>query len=197
MTKFLDSFSVVLKRLFSNRERFKALSLYFFGCSFLAFGLLSGGLWHPAKLVKDLFEIIRTPDYLLTDYTAVGGLSAAFFNSGALMLLHIDFETFEDAHQWPFLRFRPHGGWFCAVWEERFQRVASSDRGGALFVAAKGTHSALHLCCVLRYGDLTVGFLLCFRSSCKQSAAFRSLLHYRYFRGNVFAFNGQLLSDVA
>ncbi|MDK2923990.1 MAG: hypothetical protein PWQ90_1431, partial [Pseudothermotoga sp.] len=24
MTKFLDSFSVVLKRLFSNRERFKA-----------------------------------------------------------------------------------------------------------------------------------------------------------------------------
>jgi len=87
MTKFLDSFSVVLKRLFSNRERFKALSLYFFGWSFLAFGLLSGGLWHPAKLVKDLFEIIRTPDYLLTDYTAVGGLSAAFFNSGALMLL--------------------------------------------------------------------------------------------------------------
>jgi len=87
MMKFLDSFSSTLKRLFSDRERFKALSLYFFGWSFLAFGLLSGGLWHPVKFMKDFWEIIRTPDFLLTDYIKVGSISAAFFNSGALMFL--------------------------------------------------------------------------------------------------------------
>lgn len=65
----------------------KVVMLYFFGFSFTLFGLFSGGLWHPVAFLQSLLEIIRTPDYLLTDYIRVGGLSATFFNSGVLMLL--------------------------------------------------------------------------------------------------------------
>lgn len=65
----------------------KVVMLYFFGFSFTLFGLFSGGLWHPVAFLQNLLEIIRTPDYLLTDYIRVGGLSATFFNSGVLMLL--------------------------------------------------------------------------------------------------------------
>jgi hypothetical protein len=84
--KFLDSFSTILKEFSSDEEKFKALTLYFFGWSFLFFGLLFG-VWYPVKFFEDLLRIVRTPDYLLTDYIWVGGIAAAFFNSGILMIL--------------------------------------------------------------------------------------------------------------
>ncbi len=61
--------------------------LYSFGLFFILFGLFSGGLWHPIELCKNLVKIVIVPDYLLTDYIEIGGLSGAFVNSGLLMVL--------------------------------------------------------------------------------------------------------------
>jgi len=61
--------------------------LYSFGLSFIVFGLICGGLWNPAELLKGLLRIVVVPDYLLTDYIEVGGIPAAFVNSGLLMLV--------------------------------------------------------------------------------------------------------------
>lgn len=41
----------------------------------------------PSKIVQGVYDIIVTPDLLITDYIAVGGLGASFVNSGLLMLL--------------------------------------------------------------------------------------------------------------
>lgn len=60
--------------------------LYSFGFLFIIFGLITGGLWHPVDLIANLLKIITVPDYLLTDYIEIGGLSAAFINSGILMI---------------------------------------------------------------------------------------------------------------
>lgn len=86
MFKPFDSLFTILKALYSEKERFKLLSLYFFGLVFSFFGVF-GALLHPMNFLRNLLKIISTPDYLLTDYVQVGGLSAAFFNSGVLMLL--------------------------------------------------------------------------------------------------------------
>lgn len=61
--------------------------LYFFGWAFVLFGLLTVDLEHPNEFIEGLIEIVKAPDYLLTDYVQVGGLSAAFFNAGVLMLV--------------------------------------------------------------------------------------------------------------
>ncbi|MEJ5229025.1 MAG: DUF1576 domain-containing protein [Pseudothermotoga sp.] len=61
--------------------------LYSFGLSFIVFGLICGGLWNPAELLKGLLRIVVVPDYLLTDYIEIGGIPAAFVNSGLLMLV--------------------------------------------------------------------------------------------------------------
>ncbi|MCS7174330.1 DUF1576 domain-containing protein [Pseudothermotoga sp.] len=84
---FFEVFRALLKKFFpKDQEKFKVSILYFFGFSFTLFGIFSNGLRHPTEFLNDLLEIIRTPDYLLTDYIQIGGLSAAFFNSGILML---------------------------------------------------------------------------------------------------------------
>lgn len=61
--------------------------LYSVGLFFILFGLFSGGLWHPIELCKNLVKIVTVPDYLLTDYIEIGGLSGAFVNSGLLMVV--------------------------------------------------------------------------------------------------------------
>lgn len=61
--------------------------LYSFGLSFILFGLIAGGLWHPIELYKSLVRIVIVPDYLLTDYIEIGSISGAFVNSGILMVV--------------------------------------------------------------------------------------------------------------
>lgn len=61
--------------------------LYSIGLAFIVFGLITGGLWHPVDLCRNLVKIVTVPDYLLTDYIQIGGISAAFVNSGLLMVL--------------------------------------------------------------------------------------------------------------
>ncbi len=61
--------------------------LYSVGFAFVLFSLLSGALWHPVTFLDGLRRIIEVPDYLLADYIEIGGLSAAFFNSGVLIIL--------------------------------------------------------------------------------------------------------------
>lgn len=43
----------------------------------------------PANILKGLYDIIITPDLLLTDYVYIGGLSATLINSGILTLISI------------------------------------------------------------------------------------------------------------
>ncbi len=61
--------------------------LYSIGLAFIVFGLITGGLWHPVDLCRNLVKIVTVPDYLLTDYIQIGGISAAFVNSGLLMVI--------------------------------------------------------------------------------------------------------------
>ncbi|MFN4190156.1 MAG: DUF1576 domain-containing protein [Pseudothermotoga sp.] len=68
-------------------ESLRWFFLYSFGLFFILFGLLTGGLWHPIELLKNLLEIVLVPDYLLTDYIEIGGISATFVNSGLLMVI--------------------------------------------------------------------------------------------------------------
>lgn len=43
----------------------------------------------PMNILYGLYEIIISPDLLITDYTAVGGLGSAFFNAGLLTLISV------------------------------------------------------------------------------------------------------------
>ncbi len=51
---------------------------------FMAAGLL---LQSPASIGSGLFNILKEPDFLITDYFVVGGPGAAFLNAGAVTLL--------------------------------------------------------------------------------------------------------------
>ncbi|QIV79219.1 DUF1576 domain-containing protein [Fervidobacterium pennivorans subsp. keratinolyticus] len=50
---------------------------------FIAFGLVIGNVSIPSQIAT----IIKSPDYLITDYVEIAGVGGAFFNSGLLMLL--------------------------------------------------------------------------------------------------------------
>ncbi|WP_207645761.1 DUF1576 domain-containing protein [Geosporobacter ferrireducens] len=50
----------------------------------LGFGLVMDT---PQNIISGLYRIIVEPDFLITDYISIGGLGAAFVNSGLLMLL--------------------------------------------------------------------------------------------------------------
>ena len=43
------------------------------------------------SIVTGIYEIIRGPDFLITDYIAVGGMGAAFVNAGMMALISIYF----------------------------------------------------------------------------------------------------------
>ncbi len=59
--------------------------LYSISLSFIVFGLIFGNF----NVITEVFNLIKSPDYLITDYFEVGGVGGAFFNSGLLMLLFI------------------------------------------------------------------------------------------------------------
>ena len=59
----------------------------------LAFGLLlmaAGFLFQPARnMLEGWGRIVLSPGLLLTDFMAVGGVGAAFFNSGLMLILSV------------------------------------------------------------------------------------------------------------
>jgi len=57
--------------------------LFFMSVFFIAFGLVIGNVSIPSQIAT----IIKSPDYLITDYVEIAGVGGAFFNSGLLMLL--------------------------------------------------------------------------------------------------------------
>lgn len=72
------------KREWKREDKFLALSavpVYF---------LIAGFLIQPQAGIREgLVKIIEEPDFLITDYMAVGGIGAALVNAGILMLLCI------------------------------------------------------------------------------------------------------------
>ena len=57
--------------------------LFFISSFFILFGLVTGNVNIPSQIAT----IIKSPDYLITDYVEIAGVGGAFFNSGLLMLL--------------------------------------------------------------------------------------------------------------
>ncbi|WP_024823016.1 DUF1576 domain-containing protein [Aminobacterium mobile] len=61
------------------------IGLCAFCCLFMIFGVVMSS--SPATLLKGVCAIIQDPDYLISDYIGIGGIGAAFFNSGLLTFL--------------------------------------------------------------------------------------------------------------
>jgi hypothetical protein len=74
---------VVMKRLAEENTGNRIIFLTVVSVMFLCFGLL---LDRPSGIVSGLWNIVREPDYLISDYFVIGGPGAAFVNSGLLML---------------------------------------------------------------------------------------------------------------
>ena len=72
-----------MKRLAEENTGNRIIFLTVVSVMFLCFGLL---LDRPSGIVSGLWNIVREPDYLISDYFVIGGPGAAFVNSGLLML---------------------------------------------------------------------------------------------------------------
>ena len=68
----------------STRAKFQILALvpiYF---------IVAGFLLQPFdEIWRGIITIVQEPDFLITDYIAIGGIGAAFINAGVLTLLSI------------------------------------------------------------------------------------------------------------
>lgn len=67
-------------------QRVKYTSLTALGISYIIFAFLMDS---PHEIFSGLIKIIYDPDLLITDYFAVGGIGASFFNAGVLTLISI------------------------------------------------------------------------------------------------------------
>lgn len=67
-------------------NQFRYFLMAMIGLSFLLFGLC---MESPQKILKGLYTIITTSDNLISDYFIVGGIGAAFVNSGILYLVSL------------------------------------------------------------------------------------------------------------
>ena len=72
-----------MKRIAGENNEQRIIFLTVVSVLFLCFGLL---LDRPSGIVAGFWNIIREPDYLITDYFVIGGVGASFVNSGLLML---------------------------------------------------------------------------------------------------------------
>lgn len=68
----------------SNDIKFFIITLYIL--SLVLFGFLMG---NPKEILTGLHDILIQPDTLITDYIGIGGIGAAFVNSGTLTLIFI------------------------------------------------------------------------------------------------------------
>lgn len=69
------------RELSDNR---KLLILVIYACSLIIFGFLVNT---PAEILQGLPKILISPDTLISDYIGIGGMGAAFINSGLLTLI--------------------------------------------------------------------------------------------------------------
>ena len=76
----------MLKDAIILNEKQKALILCILPGLFIIVGLLMDS---PINIVKGIYNIVISPDLLITDYVYVGGLSAALINTGLLTLINI------------------------------------------------------------------------------------------------------------
>lgn len=67
-------------------EKGKYFILITYGVFLVLFGLF---LDSPLNIVKGIVKIILDPDFLITDYIGIGGIGAAFVNSGLVTLITI------------------------------------------------------------------------------------------------------------
>ena len=68
----------------TNELKYKLLNFY--GMAFILFGFC---VQRPKEIIKGLYEIIRQPEGLITDYIIIGGIGATFVNAGLLTLISI------------------------------------------------------------------------------------------------------------
>ena len=67
-------------------EKQKLCILLLVAGSFIGLSILTD---HPVNIIRGLYQIIIHPDSLITDYLVIGGIGAAFLNSGLLTLFFI------------------------------------------------------------------------------------------------------------
>jgi hypothetical protein len=76
--------NIIEERIIKTKREYAILTFY--AMSFIIFGFIVDS----AKYIfRGLFRIIREPDILITDYIGVGGMGAAFVNSGLIALVSI------------------------------------------------------------------------------------------------------------
>ncbi len=68
----------------SNKKKFAIITFY--AIMQLVFGIIADT---PQNIVNGLYKILTQPDTLITDYIGLGGMGAAFINSGLLTLFFI------------------------------------------------------------------------------------------------------------
>lgn len=90
------------ERPWSEKQNISIMLLIAF--SFIGFSFFTD---HPVNIIQGLYQIIIHPDSLITDYLVIGGIGAAFLNSG---LLTIFFIYLLYQHQVPF-----NGATFAAL----------------------------------------------------------------------------------
>ncbi|MBQ1786096.1 MAG: DUF1576 domain-containing protein, partial [Turicibacter sp.] len=67
-------------------EKQKLCILLLVASSFIGLSILTD---YPVNIIRGLYQIIIHPDSLITDYLVIGGIGAAFLNSGLLTLFFI------------------------------------------------------------------------------------------------------------
>jgi hypothetical protein len=76
--------NIIEERIIKTKREYAILTFY--AMSFIIFGFIVDS---AKDIFKGLFRIIREPDILITDYIGVGGMGAAFVNSGLIALVSI------------------------------------------------------------------------------------------------------------
>jgi hypothetical protein len=76
--------NIIEERIIKTKREYAILTFY--AMSFIIFGFIIDS---AKDIFKGLFRIIREPDILITDYIGVGGMGAAFVNSGLIALVSI------------------------------------------------------------------------------------------------------------
>lgn len=79
------------KKSLSRENQFLLLAL-------IPFYFITAGVFlQPVDgIIEGVYTMVREPDFLITDYIAVGGIGAAFINAGFLTLISIGFIYFLD-----------------------------------------------------------------------------------------------------
>lgn len=76
--------TIIEERIIKTKKEYAILTFY--ALSFIIFGFIVDS---AKNILRGLFRIIKEPDILITDYIGVGGMGAAFVNSGLIALVSL------------------------------------------------------------------------------------------------------------